>query len=165
MYKFCPLCGKKISKQRHNLFVCSFCGFHFYQNPAPTTGVFLTDKENKILLVERKFDPQKGFWDVPGGFVEPDETAENALKRELKEELGISGRNFSYLSSYTSDYHYQQITYKTICLMFTAEIGGQKITIGDDVADFEWFSYKEIPAERLAFGFIRKALDDWKSYR
>lgn len=161
MYKFCPSCGEKISQKSHNLYVCPSCGFRFYQNPAPTTGAFIIDEKKRVLLVKRKHDPYKDYWDVPGGFVEPGETAEQSLKRELKEELEFTPKNFAYLSSYVSIYPYQKITYKTLCLMYVIKTKRFTPKIGDDVSGYEWFPMSSIPFERLAFSFIEKALKDY----
>jgi mutator protein MutT len=160
MYKFCPVCGKATIEKSPILSVCSVCDFHFYQNPIPTTGVIIVNKENKVLLVKRKFPPKKGFWDIPGGFIEKGETAEGSLRRELKEEIGFSPKKLAYFSSYPSQYSYQGVNYSTLCLIYFAKIKSQKIKIGDDVAGFKWFSYKEIPFDSLAFSFIKEAIRD-----
>lgn len=161
MYKFCPLCRGILTKRNPAFFVCRKCGFHFYQNPVPTTGAIIINKENKILLVKRKFPPKKGYWDVPGGFIEPGESAEESLKRELKEELGISLSEISYLVSYTSKYLYQGINYSTLCLMYATKVESQKVKVGDDVVGFEWFIHGQIPVKKLAFSFIKKAIQDY----
>lgn len=161
MYRFCPVCGKEIVKRSPSLFVCRKCGFHFYQNPVPTTGATIINKENKILLVKRKFPPKKGYWDVPGGFIEPGESAEESLKRELKEELGISFKNFAYLSSYASKYLYKGINYSTLCFMYAVKIKDENLKVGDDVVGFKWFFRNQIPIKKMAFGFIKKAIRDY----
>ncbi len=96
---------------------------------------------------------------MPGGFIEPGESAEESLKREIKEELGISLKDLTYLSSYEGKYLYQGINYSTLCLMFVAKIKDEKVKIGDDVSGFEWFFYGEIPFQKLAFEFIKQSID------
>ena len=100
MYKDCPVCGKNITKSKPNLFICSSCGFHFYQNPIPATGVIIINKRNEVLLVKRKFPPYKNYWDVPGGFIEQNESAEESMKRQLMEsgvEISRLGRRSGYV--------------------------------------------------------------------
>ena len=57
-----------------------------------------------LLLIERKNDPGKGLYDLPGGFVDYGETLEQGMKRELKEEIGIAPKNLKYYSSKPKQY-------------------------------------------------------------
>jgi 8-oxo-dGTP diphosphatase len=65
-----------------------------YPRPALTTDALLLaayNGEKYILLIQRKYDPFKGYWALPGGFVDMDEELETACARELEEETGITG--------------------------------------------------------------------------
>ena len=91
---YCIYCGgilkNKIIENTKRLF-CKNCNEIIYENPIPATASVII-KNNKVLLVKRKYDPKKGQWCLPGGFIELNETPENACLRELKEETGLSGK-------------------------------------------------------------------------
>jgi ADP-ribose pyrophosphatase len=88
-FKYCPTCKEKLKIINQKILDCSACGFHFYLNPVPTVAIILENKNGQILFGKRKFLPKKGFWDLPGGFVDFNEKAKNTIVREVKEELGI----------------------------------------------------------------------------
>src|SRR3954462_13276808 len=109
MYKFCPKCGHQADKKSEYLLVCPNCGYDFYINPAGTNAVIIENSKGEILLVTRKFDPMKGYLDLPGGFIEVGESLEESALRELKEELGIEILNVKYFGSYPDEYLYQGV--------------------------------------------------------
>src|SRR5260221_11405025 len=87
-YKFCPLCrGKLIHK--NSVLECTKCKYRIFDNAKPSVNVIIENKKGEILLVTRKHDPFKGWFDFPGGFTESGETLEETGKREAKEELGM----------------------------------------------------------------------------
>ena len=91
-YLFCPMCGTEYSKTTPNLHRhCSKCNYTYFENLRVATGAIIIQK-NQLLMVKRAINPQKGFWDIPGGFSEPDEHPEACIIREVKEELGISSK-------------------------------------------------------------------------
>jgi len=104
LFDYCPSCG---SKNMHfdgiKEFSCNVCSFTYYHNVAVGVGAIL-ECGGKILLIERGKDPGKGKLDLPGGFVEPKETAEEALSREVREEIGINVGPLKYLGSYPNVY-------------------------------------------------------------
>src|SRR3990167_11236908 len=112
-FKYCPNCKAKI-KMDDRLIDCALCGFHYYLNPAPTNGLILESEKGEILLVKRKVSPKKGYWDVPGGFIDFGENLEESLKREIKEELGIQIFNLKYFISVSVPYLYKGINYHTL---------------------------------------------------
>lgn len=122
-----------------------------YPRPAVTTDIILIAKEkdcNYILLIERKFDPYKGCWALPGGFVEIDEELETGCLRELKEETGIEDVEIKQFC--TAGAVNRDPRGRTISVVYWAEIG-QRIdyTPGDDAAKAKWFNTKMLP--NLAF--------------
>lgn len=131
-FNFCPKCGsKKIENHNDRKWLCPECGFDLYNNVASAVGVIITDKNHNILLEVRAKEPRKGFLALPGGFVDPDETAEEAAIRECKEEIGAEVKNVRFLCSFPNTYEYKNITYKTCDLFFTAELDGQHKSIDD----------------------------------
>ena len=165
-FKFCPKCGGKLNKQTDNLSICSKCGFHFYINPKPSNALIVTTNNDELLLVKRKFDPKKDFWDLPGGFVNLNENLEESLIREIKEELGIKISKFSYFRSYYDSYLYQQVNFPALCGVFYTKINNtlcQQIKPGDDVKEVKLFKFNKIPFEKIAFPSMKRALRDFLS--
>lgn len=92
-FNVCPMCaGKKIKNLDNRKWICEDCGFDLYCNVAAAVGVIIYDDENNVLFEVRAKEPQKGKIAIPGGFVDFDETAENAVIRECKEELGLKSK-------------------------------------------------------------------------
>ena len=161
VYKYCYKCGGNLTKKSSNLLICNDCGLHLYINPVQTTTVILENEKGEILLVKRKSDPKKGFWDLPGGFTNFNESSEQSLAREIKEELGIGLRKYSYLTSYPDRYLYKGQNYYTVNLFYVARINKNdqnKISPHDDVTGFKFFSKDNIPWEKLAFVCLEKVL-------
>ena len=88
-FKFCPSCKSTDFTFSNNVrFHCNDCDFTYYHNIAAAVAIVFTF-EDKILFTVRNVDPDKGKWDLPGGFIDPGENAEAAACREIKEELNI----------------------------------------------------------------------------
>ena len=68
---------------------CAECGYIAYASPEPTVCALVLDDAGRVLLARRKFEPEAGKWDVPGGFLEEDEEPLDGLRRELREEAGV----------------------------------------------------------------------------
>ena len=149
-FKYCPRCSNTF-KQENGVLVCTSCGLHFYNNPKPCTSVVFVNSKGEYLLVKRAVDPKKGWWDIPGGFVEDGETFEQSAKREVKEELGLTVDDLQYFGSFYDKYLYQNIVYSTLAVVYTAKLPDGTITPDDDVADYAFFKPNEIPLDRLAF--------------
>ena len=105
--------------------------------------------DNKILISERGREPSKGAYDVPGGFVELNEANEQAVLREIEEELLLSSQDYStpeYLGSYYSEYKYEKETYHILVTVFTAQllVDPKRISPQDDVASVKWVGEDEL---------------------
>ena len=96
-YKYCSNCGELFDKKSEILCLCPKCDFRLFLSPKPATGIFLFNDKNEILLLKRTYNPGKGLWGIPGGFIDPDESTETALSREIFEEIGIKTRNLNTL--------------------------------------------------------------------
>ncbi|PIZ63481.1 hypothetical protein COY16_01885 [Candidatus Roizmanbacteria bacterium CG_4_10_14_0_2_um_filter_39_13] len=153
-YTFCPHCGSKFIKIPPNLLQCTHCDLQFYINPKPTTAMLLINPQDEILFVVRKNDPKKGMLDLPGGFVDINETLEEGMVREIQEELGIriSINALTYLGSTVDEYSYGNIDGRTINAMYRAELSANaSIVPADDVEDFLFIAPNNIPYDKLAF--------------
>ena len=97
-FKFCPCCGGRFVENDFKSKRCEACGFVLYLNPAASTAAFIVD-DGKLLVVERAKEPAKGTLDLPGGFVDCYETAEQGIEREVLEELGLAVKSKKYIFS------------------------------------------------------------------
>lgn len=131
-FNFCPKCGsKKIENHNNRKWLCPECGFDLYNNVAAAVGIIIRDKYNNVLFEVRAKDPRKGFLALPGGFVDPDETAEQAVTRECIEEIGVKITDVKFLCSNPNTYPYKGIEYKTCDLFFIAELGNEYNSMED----------------------------------
>lgn len=160
-YKFCPKCGGQTDEKAHNLLICKKCDYNFYINPASTSAVILENSEGEILLAKRKFEPMKGYLDLPGGFVEIGESLEEATIREGKEELGVEISDVKYLHSYPDVYLYQGVNIKTLGFVLSGKIVSGTLIPTDDVEEIIFFKKDQIPMDRIAFEGIRQGLIDY----
>ncbi len=115
-------------------------------------------KGDKVLLIQRGVEPNKGFWGTPGGYVEWDESAEDTAKREVKEETGLKVTSTKLVGVYSSpDRHPKQVV--NILYMVTVEDGEPKA--GDDAQDVRWFPVNSLP-EQMALDHKQNILDSLK---
>lgn len=161
-FKFCPNCASNNINFDFRKFSCNDCNMVYYQNVATATAVILR-KEDQILFTVRNREPQKGKLDLPGGFTDPDETAEQSCQRELKEELNLELplENFKYLLSQPNNYEYKTIPYKTCDLVYEATfpIGTNLVIEEDEIAEIKWIKIAEINLDEIGFVSLRKAVE------
>ena len=82
-FKLCPMCGStRIENHENRKWMCPDCGFDLYNNVAAAVGVVIRDRYNNVLFEIRAKQPRKGYAAVPGGFVDFDESAEEAAITE-----------------------------------------------------------------------------------
>ncbi|HYE35290.1 NUDIX domain-containing protein [Methylocaldum sp.] len=159
-FRFCPRCGGEyLSMQEHRAIKCGRCGFLYFFNTCAAAGAFVF-YQNQLVLCVRAKDPAKGKLDLPGGFIEFNETVEDALRREIAEELNLETINYRYLTSVPNDYLYGGMLYKVTDMVFLCDalhIGTLKAA--DDVADYRLVSPYDIDPEELAFNSTRTALE------
>ena len=118
-FAYCPMCGSKhfmINNEKSRK--CDNCGFTYYANPCSATAAFIINGNNELLVTKRGKEPAKGTLDLPGGFVDMDETAEEGMAREIKEETGIEVKEFTYLFSIPNIYRYSGIDIHTLDMFF-----------------------------------------------
>jgi ADP-ribose pyrophosphatase YjhB (NUDIX family) len=167
---YCSNCGSKDLAQMPNFTLCQNCKNEFYKNPKPTAGVILTFK-SKILLVRRNHNPGKNLWTIPGGFVESKETLEQALVREMYEELCLNittQDKLIYFSSYNRGYQYKDLNYDSLFSIFTYETKQaetESIKIDEENSAFEFFNFSEIQEMQNKYELYPEIFDIIKDYR
>ena len=163
MSYFCPVCGEAALETVSNKqFVCDACQFTFFQNVASAVMVALC-YQDELLVATRARDPGLGMWDLPGGFVDPDESMEEAVVRELHEELDIVVSGAQYIFSNSNTYIYKNVEYKTCDAFFVVELEEKPaMNAQDDVASVEWIKLADVDPEKFAFGSTKKAVNELK---
>jgi len=132
---------------------------HKFKKPSVTADIVIFTIQNyelKILLVKRKIDPFKNTWALPGGFVRINESLEDAAKRELKEETGVTDVYLEQLFSFGEPKRDPRGRVITIAYMALVNSENIKLKATTDVLDAQWFLVKKTP--QLAFDH-KKILD------
>ena len=146
---YCSSCGRKNAFSQiegRERFHCNKCKTIHYQNPKPT-ATLICPQNNKILLVKRAFEPAKGTWSLPGGFLELNETLSDGAKRELKEETNLNGEMIKLLGDCS---YFNSVFGDILLLGILMKINNwENLKCGDDAADAKLFSINNCP--KLAF--------------
>lgn len=157
VFRFCPRCGSPdFVPAGDRSFICACCSFNYYINSAAAVAALIFNEEGKLLLTRRAVEPDIGKLDLPGGFIDPGETAEDALRRELREELGLEVKSLRYLISKPNEYLFSGISVFTTDFAFLAvpaETG--KIIAADDISGFEWLNPVEVDPCEIPASSIR----------
>lgn len=158
---FCPKCGRAgfvAGRSCH----CPACGFAYFHNVAAAVAVIL-ELDGKIVLTRRAQEPGAGLLDLPGGFIEPGETAEAGLRRELGEELNLTPDGLRYLCSLPNRYPWGGIEYRTLDLFFVARLASlDGLRLNDEISAVELVELAGLEFDALAFESIRQGLSFYR---
>ena len=159
--KFCSECAHPVALaipegDNRPRYVCSHCHTIHYHNPKLVVGsipVWERDGELQILLCKRAIEPRHGYWTLPSGFMENEETTEQAALRETEEEAGANvelGNLFTLLNVA----HVHQVH-----LFYLARLRDLDFAPGIESLDVQLFTQDQIPWDDLAFPTIRTTLE------
>jgi ADP-ribose pyrophosphatase YjhB (NUDIX family) len=164
LFRHCPRCGRAgTTATGAPAFACPACGFLYYFNPALAVGAFLRGPDHRLLLLRRARDPARGRLAVPGGFVDFGESAEAALRREIREEVNLDVDELEFLCSAPNLYLYRDVTYPVVDLFFVTRARDiARLAALDDVASLAWHAAAEIDAEEFAFPSLRVAFEAYR---
>jgi ADP-ribose pyrophosphatase YjhB (NUDIX family) len=151
--RFCPRCGQPADVEFPRRIACSHCGYSSYYNPKPVAGAIPVDDQGRVILLRRGFDPGRGLWTFPGGFVDLGESVEEAAHRETHEELGISIELGPLVGVYS------RADDRVVLIVYRALAVGQARTTSEAVEVCS-FAPSEIPWAELAFWSTGLALHD-----
>jgi ADP-ribose pyrophosphatase YjhB (NUDIX family) len=156
LFSYCPRCGhQEFLFDNIKKFICQACQFNYYINASTAVAVILQAPDGRIVLTKRKFNPRAGFYDLPGGFVDILERVEDAVKREVFEELGVVVDQMKFLASFPNEYVYKGISYYTTDLAFICPIKDlSTLQPADDVADALVVHPRDIDFDSISFPSI-----------
>ena len=164
-FKYCPVCGS--SRFVENNFKskrCEDCGFVYYANICAATAAFIMNDKDELLVVRRAKEPAKGTLDLPGGFCDMNETIEEGMRREIKEETGLDVTEIQYLFSSPNVYTYSGLGVHTIDMDFLVRVHGDVNTVkgmvkaADDAAEALWLSIDKVNSYDFGLISIRNAV-------
>jgi ADP-ribose pyrophosphatase YjhB (NUDIX family)/GNAT superfamily N-acetyltransferase len=135
---------------------CPTCGFILYRNPVPGAGV-LVEMEGGLVLIRRKEEPFVGWWALPAGYIEADESVEEAAVRECKEETGLDVELLELFGVYSFP---EGPVQSGIIIFYRARPVGGELRAGDDAQEVGIFPPDGLP-ERLAFRTHREVIQRW----
>lgn len=164
---YCYICAVKLDKRDKYIWYCPECKQTYYDNPNPCVELALFNADGEVLLSERGSEPYKGKYDMPGGFVDIDERAEDAVVREINEELGLNKNDFTtpkFVKTYLGDYPWGTQIYKNIVLLFVARLKTDKeILARDDVASVKWVKPEDVNRATLSIPALYDHIQDCRT--
>ena len=158
-FRYCPACAALFSDHNFKAKTCRQCGFTYYHNPSAAVAAFVLNPQRELLVCRRAKEPAKGTLDLPGGFVDYDETAEQAACREVKEETGLTLHDLNYLFSIPNHYLYSDLDVPTLDLFFLAHLEDDTlIQAADDVSECFFLPVSSLDPQQFGLDSIREAV-------
>jgi len=156
--QYCIKCGgvleaKEIDSRSRQ--VCRQCGSVHYRNPLPVVVGVLSRDDGKILLIRRGIDPGKGKWALPGGFMEEDESPQEAVLREIEEEIGIKEELAGLIGVYKSK---SELYGPVVIIGYKITFQSRIYSPGKEVSEVKSFPKNHLPP--LAFSSHREIISD-----
>jgi ADP-ribose pyrophosphatase YjhB (NUDIX family) len=160
--KFCSQCGHAVAVRTPNgdhlpRYVCDSCGIVHYENPKLIVGC-VPEYDGRILLCRRAIEPRLGFWTIPAGFMENDETTQQGARRESMEEA-LADVEIGSLLAVVHVLHAHQVH-----VMFRARLPEPNFGVGAESLEVMLVTEEEIPWQDIAFRSVdfalRKYFDD-----
>jgi NAD+ diphosphatase len=164
-WRFCPRCagGLDLSHAPGRV-ECPACGFVGYAGSSPCACALVEDGAGRVLLGRRAIEPYRGLWDTPGGYLNEHEHPLDGLRRELREETGLTVEPVRFLGVFMDRYGDGPDANSTLNLFWTARIVEGDPVAADDVAELRWFRPDELPRpDELAFTLLPSVFDAWRS--
>ena len=146
LFGFCPKCGSsRFAVNSEKSRKCDNCGFEFFMNPAASV-----------------VEPAKGTLDLPGGFADAQETAEESVAREVMEETSLEVTSARYLFSMPNVYRYSGMDINTLDLFFECGVKDTAaLKAGDDAAECLWVPLEDIRTELFGLRSVRHGLKEY----
>ena len=158
-FEFCPSCGAAVNDVGSNPLRCD-CGFVFFFGPVTAVGAIVADGDGNVLFVRRANDPGKGKLGMPGGFVDPKESLEVAVAREVREETGLTVVACEYLTSSPNLYLYRGSEIDVTDMFFVCRVESFEPmeAVDGEASEFLLTKPGDKELDEMAFDSNRKAL-------
>lgn len=135
---------------------CADCGFVAYENPKVVVGSVVAAADGRILLCRRAIEPRLGFWTLPAGYLELNETVAEGAAREAWEEARARIAIDGVLAVYSIARIGQ------VQVIFRARLAEPGFAAGPESLEVALFAWDEIPWAEIAFPSVEWALRDWR---
>lgn len=164
-FKHCPKCGSDtFAENDFKSKRCGNCGFVYYLNPSAANVAVITDGKGNILVATRSKEPAKGTLDLPGGFCDCHESAEEGVIREVLEETGLKVTATRYLFSIPNIYSYSGMEIHTMDLFFECRTADKAtLRAADDVQELQWMAIETLDSSLFGLRSIREGVERLKS--
>lgn len=160
-FSYCLNCGGEFNKVTERFYKCPKCDLNYYIGINSGAGIILQNSANQILLIKRSYNPSKGKWSIPAGFLEFGENSEQGAKREVFEEVGLKINELEYWGSYPGIYQHKNIDYHTLLTVFIAKIPDEyNIKLSDESTEYAFFDIDKIPLADTGNQDVVNALTD-----
>lgn len=166
-YQFCSNCGggEWITKSDRE-FVCAACGYRHFITPIAAAVALILDAQDRVLIIRRAHEPGLGKLGLPGGVIEPEETGEMAVAREVHEEVGIElpASAFTYYLALNNRYPFQGYTWPTLDLFYMARVPDFSSVVmqATEVSEIMVCALEEVPLGEFAFESNAEAVRRWR---
>lgn len=160
IFRYCPVCGSpNFVTNNEKSKRCADCGFVYFFNPSGATVAVIVNECDELLVVRRAKEPAKGTLDLPGGFLDCAETAEEGVAREVFEETGLEVEQCDYLFSIPNIYPYSGLDVHTMDLFFLCRVKGTKEAKAmDDAESLAWIPWEQIMPQEFGLLSVRKGI-------
>ena len=164
-FKHCPKCGSDtFAENDFKSKRCGNCGFVYYLNPSAANVAVITDGKGNILVATRSKEPAKGTLDLPGGFCDCHESAEEGVIREVLEETGLKVTATRYLFSIPNIYSYSGMEIHTMDLFFECRTADNAtLHAADDVQELQCMAIETLDSSLFGLRSIREGVERLKS--
>ena len=161
IYRFCPMCGHLLEERfidGRDRMACTDCGWIAFLNPPPVVCAVCYSEDDRIALIKRGVEPQKGYWSLPGGFMEIKESPVEACLRELREEAGIS--SVGQVGLISVEYQDSSRYGSVVVIGYTVQsLNPDELSPGDDAEEAEWFDVSKVKI--LPFPSFQRIFELW----
>jgi ADP-ribose pyrophosphatase YjhB (NUDIX family) len=162
--RYCPRCATELELRESAgpdpaRPTCPNCGWVHYDNPTPTVQAWI-DRDGEFLALRRAGEPKKGEWNMPGGFVEVDESGPEAIAREVREETGLEIEVREVIGIFPSQYGEGEDAKPIFDVAYLCSPTGGDMEVSDESLEAAWFALEDFPepafaGERMALQALR----------
>lgn len=156
--RYCPVCRtslKRSTSEGRSRLLCPECGWTQHKNPLPSVVALVRNREDEILLVKRGVEPHKGRWALPSGFIEVEESPEEACLRELREETNLEGRVARLIGVYSE---LTELYGRVLLIAYEVDSIKGRVLSGSDTRAVKFFPSGKLPA--IPLSSHRRAIAD-----